>query len=88
MYHNFYESLHNFNKSEYSNKTTTNDFKHISYTTDINQVNSDGSDLDIIDLMKKNSAAKNKINAKRTQQVWVLQNPNWLAFMIAGQLDE
>ena len=86
MYYNFYDPLPKFNKSANSGKSMN--VKHACTNSDTDKVNPDGSNPDgsnpdgpnpdRITFVKKTSVVKNnvKVHANRTQQVWVLKNPN------------
>ncbi|MGI4673370.1 hypothetical protein ACR2XN_28300 [Klebsiella pneumoniae] len=71
------DPLPKFNKSSNSGKSSVYVKKHVSLNTDSNKANPDGQNLVRTAFVKKNSAAKtDKMHVKRTQQVWVLKNPN------------
>jgi gag-polypeptide of LTR copia-type/Zinc knuckle len=75
LYHNSYEPLPKFNKVSSSVKSVN--VKHACNISDTDKANSDKSNSDRTAFVKKTSAVKNvKLHANRTQQVWVLKNPN------------
>ena len=75
LYYKFYDHLPKFNKSANFGKSMN--LKHACTNSNTDKANPDGSNPDRPTFVKKTSAANNvKMHAKRTQQVWVLKNPN------------
>ena len=72
LYYNYYEPLPKFNKSANSGK-----FLNVKQKNACNNTDSDKTDPECNVFVKKSSVVKNvKLHANRTQQVWVLKNPN------------